>query len=177
MGWFRKWRKRLTDTAMPTFDGGAGVCHPPIILSRDPTNAEIRGAIAAWIELMARGDYAKAVAAVFRQPPAPEDFREQVETFFVQLGAARQGVVDALRQQGAVVDDPPTPETSGRGHVIAAPPRLLEAMEIHREEIPSDAVAWLGFHLPLDNGCGIWTTMGVVRAGACCLLEFEIFHM
>jgi hypothetical protein len=60
---------------------------------------------------------------------------------------------------------------------MPAPAELLDAMEIHRESIPADAVAWLGFHVPLDNGFGIWTTMGVVREGGRCILEFEIFHM
>jgi hypothetical protein len=53
----------------------------------------------------------------------------------------------------------------------------LEAIEIHRQGIPKDAVAWLGFHVPLDNGSGIWTTMGVMRAGDNSVLEFEIFHL
>jgi hypothetical protein len=170
-------RKKPADARMLTVDGGASMGANPITLSQDPTDAEICAAVARWIELMARGDYASAVAAVFRKPPAPEDFRERVETFFVGLAAARQGLVDALRQKGANVDDPPPLEASGRGRVIPAPPELLEAMEIHRQEIPANAVAWIGFHLPLDNGCGIWTTMGVMRAGGGCILELEIFHM
>jgi hypothetical protein len=114
-----------------------------------------------------------------RDPPAPEDFRERVETFCVGLAAARQGLVEALRKQGANVNDPPVPApaSSGRARVIPAEARLLEAMEIHRDGIPPGAVAWLGFHLPLDNHFGIWTTMGVMRAGDRCVLEFEIFHM
>jgi hypothetical protein len=31
--------------------------------------------------------------------------------------------------------------------------------------------------VPLDNDFGIWTTMGVIRAGDHCVLEFEIFHL
>jgi hypothetical protein len=100
---------------------------------------------------MAQGDYASAVAAVFRNPPTPEDFREQVESFFVQLPATQEAIVDALRKQGAVVREPPPVPPSGRGKVIPASAQLLEAMEIHREDIPADAVAWLGFHLPLDK--------------------------
>ncbi|HEY7423860.1 MAG TPA: hypothetical protein VH682_06400 [Gemmataceae bacterium] len=132
-----------------------------------------------WIGLMASGDYQRAVASVFRAPCPADDFREQVETFGVHLGAARQQLVNALRGQGAKVDDPPPfpPEWSDRARVVPAPAGVLDAVEIHREGIPAGAVAWLGFHVPLDSGLGIWTTMGVVREGERCILEFEMFHM
>lgn len=171
MAWFSKWRKRPADTRR---DRGG---ERPIVLAQEPTDEEIRAAVAKWIEQMARGEYTKAVAAVFRDPPMPEEFRERVETFCLRLTAARQGVVDSLRQQGFNVSDPPTPETFGRAQVIPASAELLAAMEIHRDGIPPDAVAWLGFHLPLDNGFGIWTTMGVLRASDRCVLEFEILHL
>jgi hypothetical protein len=127
--------------------------------------------------MMALGDYARAVAAVFRDPPAPETFRERVESYCVGLAAARQGAVDAVRALGQKVSDPPPPGAFGRAQVVPAPARLLEAVEIHRDDIPPGAAAWLGFHVPLDNGFGIWTTMGVLRAGDRCVLEFEIFHL
>jgi hypothetical protein len=178
MGWFWKWRKRPSDTPSEGIDvrGKPGV--RPIVLSQDPSDAEIRAAVAKWIGLMACGDYARAVVSVFRNPSAPEDFRERVETFCVTLGQARQGLVNALRKQGLNVNNPPpTAEPPERARVIPASAELLEAMEIHRESIPPNAVAWLGFHLPLDNGFGIWTTMGVMREGDRCILEFEIFHL
>jgi hypothetical protein len=162
---------------------GDGISAPPIILSREPPDAEIRAAVAKWIEQMALGDYASAVAAVFRKPPAPDDFREQVEMFAAGYAAARRGLLDALRKQGLEVSDPsavsdvPPPEVCRRGKVIRATAQVLEAMEIHRDSIPREAVAWLGFHVPLDNGFLIWTTMGVLRAGDRCVLEFEIFHL
>lgn len=129
---------------------------------------------------MARGDYASAVTAVFDDPPAPEKFRDRVETFCTTLEAARQEVVDTLKQATGREVRAPSPAIatpSQRAHVVPAPAELLEAIEIHREEVPEDAVAWLGFHVPLDNGFGIWTTMGVIQAGDHSVLEFEIFHL
>jgi hypothetical protein len=178
MGWFWNWRRRPSDGHGDGFDGREGPGERPIVLSRDPSNAEIRAAVAKWIGLMACGNYARAAASVFCNPPAPDAFRETVETFCAGLGRARQGLVEALRKRGlSVSEPPPTPEMPGRRKVVPAPAELLEAMEIHRESIPPNAVAWLGFHLPLDNGFGIWTTMGVVREGERCILEFEIFHL
>jgi hypothetical protein len=179
MGWFWNRRKRLSDSPSERRGIRPESDVRPIVLSQEPTDAEIRAAVGKWIGLMACDDYPRAVASVFRDPCAPDDFREQVETFGVQLGDARQQIVNALRGQGAKVSDPPPvpPQWSVRARVIPAPAEVLDAMEIHRDSIPADAVAWLGFHVPLDNGFGIWTTMGVLREGESCILEFEIFHM
>jgi hypothetical protein len=177
MGWFWNWWKRPANLHPVGLDVRGKPGERPIVLSENPTDAEIREAVAKWIGQMARGDYALAVGSVFRTPSAPEEFREQVETFFIDLPHARQGVVNALREQGLDVSEIPSPEPPGRAKVIPASVELLERMEIHREGIPENAVAWLGFHVPLDNGCGIWTTMGVMREGDRCILEFEIFHL
>jgi hypothetical protein len=177
MGWFWNWWKRPANLHPVALDVRGKLGGRPIVLSQNPTDAEIREAVAKWIGQMARGDYALAVASVFRNPSAPEKFREQVETFFMDLPQSRQGVVNALREQGFDVSDLPPLEPSGRAKVIPPSIELLKRMEIHRESVPENAVAWLGFHVPLDNGGGIWTTMGVVREGDRCILEFEIFHL
>jgi hypothetical protein len=179
MGWFWNRRKRPSDSLSARANVRAEPGERPIILSQDPGDAEIRAAVAKWIGLMACGDYPRAVASVFRNPSASANFQDQVETFCVHLGQARHGLVNALREQGFNVPDPPplSQQMSGRARVIPASAELLDAMEIHRESIPANAVAWLGFHVPMDNGFGIWTTMGVVREGDHCILKFEIFHM
>src|SRR5262245_39183499 len=152
-----------------------------IALPKQPTDSEIRLAIVTWIEQMARGEYGKAVSSVFSDPPSPENFREQVETSSIEVARAREQVVNALREKvGKEVHAPPAPKTplpATRGKVVLPSSDVLDAMEIHREGIPSDAVAWVGFHVPLDNGFRLWTTMGVMRAGNQCVLEFEIFHL
>jgi len=152
-----------------------------IVLPKQPTDSEIRLAIVTWIEQMARGEYVKAVSSVFSDPPSPQDFRERVETYSMTVEQRREEVVNALRKQtGKDVKAPPPPKTpvpATRAKVELPSTAVLDAMEIHREGIPSDAVAWVGFHVPLDNGFGIWTTMGVMRAGDQCVLEFEIFHL
>ena len=66
MGWFSGWRKRPAQTRTDQSKSGGR----PIVLPQDPSDADIRAAVAKWIELMARGDYAAAVAAVFRNPRA-----------------------------------------------------------------------------------------------------------
>jgi hypothetical protein len=179
MGWFWNRRERPPDSPSERPGVGQESGERPIVLPSDPSDAEIRAAVGTWIGFMACGDYSRAVASVFRNPCPPDDFRERVETFGVHLGQARQQLVHALRGQGAQVADPPPlpPESSVRGRVMPAPAELLDAIEIHRESIPANAVAWLGFHVPLDTGFEIWTTMGVVRDGGRCILKFEIFHM
>jgi hypothetical protein len=172
MSWFRRKKRDVSRDEVPTFSPDR-----PIVLSLAPTDDEIRSAVTSWIEFMARGDYAAAVAAVFGKPPAPESFRETVESYCVGLAEARQKVVEALRAQGKQVNDPPPPDASDRSVVVSAYTEVVDRIEIHRDGIPSGAVAWLGFPIPLANGFGIWTTMGVMQSGAKCVLEFEIFHL
>src|SRR5262249_49866059 len=158
MSWFWSRRKRPPESPSERPGGRQESAEGPIVLSQEPTDAEIRAAVARWIELMACGDYPRSVASVFRDPYPPDNFRERVETFGLHLGQVRQQLVDTLRGQGAKVADPPPvlPEWSVRARVVPAAAELLDAVEIHREGIPANAVAWLGFHVPLDNGLGIW---------------------
>lgn len=179
MGWFWSRRKRSSDRLSEPPTRFHEECETPIVLSQNPTDAEIRAAVAQWIEFMACGDYPRAVASVFRKPYEPDDFRDLVETFGIKLGPARQKMIDMIRAQGEKACDPRPlpPEWSVRARVMPPPAALLDAMEIQRQNIPANAVAWIGFHLPLESGLGIWTTMGVITEGDHCVLEFEIFHM
>jgi len=185
-GWFKRRRQKHSSLPIPTsarrigeFDEDSG--DRPIVLPKRPTDAGIRAAVAAWIELMACGEYAKAVRSVFREPPSPEDFRERVETFCIELEQVRQQVITGLRDQSGMEvrgpSPPKVPVPRTRAKVVSFSRLLDDTMEIHREEISSDSVAYVGFHLPLDNGFGIWTTMNVRREHDRCVLEFEIFHL
>jgi hypothetical protein len=165
MGWFSK-----------RSDNGVA---RPISLPGEPTDLDIHAAVSAWIDLMARGDYDGAVASVFADPPPAAQFRDRVETYAASLAAAHEGVVDAFGKQGLKVNNasPAVDPQPKRSRVIPASADVICALEIHRDGIPEDAVAWLGFHVPLEHGFGIWTTMGVLRAGDRCILEFEMFHL
>lgn len=176
MSWFSKWRTGSPDIEAVGHGVEAGD-RPVFLHGRDPTDKAIRAAVAQWIALMARGDYELAVKTVFTEPPEPEEFREQVETFCVGLQAMRQGVVDAFRREGMDADDPPPLEAEGRAQVVPAPKKLLKSMEIERQDSAAEAAAVIGFHLPLDNNFAIWTTMGIVRDGDRCVLEFDMFHL
>jgi hypothetical protein len=151
-----------------------------ITLGRHPSDQDLRAAVATWIDQMARGDYTAAVAAVFRKPPPPDAFREHIETFESSLEARRHEVVEALKTttgRDVHAAMPSIEARAARTRVVPASEELLQGVEIHREGIPDDADAWLGFHVPLESGFGIWTTMGVIASGDRCLLQFEIFHL
>src|SRR5215468_9314316 len=92
-----------------------------ITLALQPSDQEIRAAVAMWIGHMASGDYASAVAAVFDDPPAPEKFRDRVETFCTTLEAARHEVVDTLKRATGREVRAPSPAIatpSQRAHVV-----------------------------------------------------------
>ncbi len=151
----------------------------PMVLDPKPSDDAIRAAIVRWIAMMASGDYDAAVATAFgRDPPKPDEFRERVETFCVEMPRMLQGIVDACAREGINVAEASPPfEQRDRARVIPMVPELLGKMEIQRGNLPPDAVAWVGFHIPLNNYFAIWTTMGVMRDGDQCVLEFEIFHL
>lgn len=176
MSWFSKWRQRASnnheDLQIMRSDDGRIMLPGP-----NPTDGQIRAAVAQWIELMAHDDYESAVAAVFSDPPEPDDFRERVETFCIALPGIIQGITEAFAKEGIETSEQPAVEPGVRARVVSASPELLDEMEIERAEASSDAAAWIGFHLLLDNNFGIWTTMTVSRAGDRCVLQFDMFHL
>lgn len=119
-------------------------------VARHPTDADLVDGVRRWLNMLAESDFAGAVEAVhFTHVQSAEGLRARLESFF---GPNDRASIDRPSEQ------------------------VLRRTEIHRDGVPSDCVAVVGFFIPRTDGMGIWTTFLVRALAEHCYFEFEIFH-